>query len=284
MNEQQIAYRIKQELNRGLDLDAGKLTRLKTAREHALAHQRVESRIPVLAWADSAVGKLGGPSSLIPRMLLPMAVLVLCLVALNQCRESQVRRGADRGPAVGRLPRQGIRCMAKALIALALCLCISLPVAAAAPKKPPAWAELTPEQQQILAPLGPDWDKLEPARKRKWIGIAKRYPKMKPDEQARVQRRMQAWAKLTPKERQDARERYKKIKNLPPDKKEGLKQKWEEYNRLPEQERRKLGSTPRKPPTAAPAGAPDAPPAAAAPEEAPAAAGALTPSAPAATQ
>ncbi len=43
--------------------------------------------------------------------------------------------------------------MAKALIALALWLCISLPVAAAAPKKPPAWAELTPEQQQILAPL-----------------------------------------------------------------------------------------------------------------------------------
>jgi len=90
MNEQQIAYRIKQELNRGLDLDAGKLTRLKTAREHALAHQRVESRIPVLAWADSAVGKLGGPSSLIPRMLLPMAVLSLGLVAINQWRESQV--------------------------------------------------------------------------------------------------------------------------------------------------------------------------------------------------
>src|SRR6266704_3164467 len=74
---------------------------------------------------------------------------------------------------------------------------------------------------------------------------------MKPDEQARVQRRMQAWAKLTPKERQAARERYKKMEKLPPDKKLGLKQQWEEYNRLPEQERRKLGSTPRKP--AAPA-------------------------------
>ena len=32
MNEQQIAYRIKQYLNRGLDLGAGKLARLKAAR------------------------------------------------------------------------------------------------------------------------------------------------------------------------------------------------------------------------------------------------------------
>jgi len=39
MNEQQITYRIKQLLNRGLDLDAGKLARLKAAREAALAHQ-----------------------------------------------------------------------------------------------------------------------------------------------------------------------------------------------------------------------------------------------------
>src|SRR5437879_3977417 len=194
---------------------------------------------------------------------------------------------ADRRLATGCLSRQGIRCMAKASFALALWLCTSLSVLAATPqKKPPTWGELTQEQQQTLAPLAEDWNNLEPERKRKWIGIAKRYPKMKPDEQARVQRRMQAWAKLTPKERQEARERYKRIKNLPPDKKEGLKQKWEEYNRLPEQERRKLGSTPRKPSTAAPAApaeAPAVPPSApAAPADA--AAGPGTAPAPAATQ
>src|SRR5712671_2873290 len=169
---------------------------------------------------------------------------------------------ADRRLATGCLSRQGIRCMAKASFALALWLCTSLSVLAATPqKKPPTWGELTQEQQQILAPLEVDWDNLEPDRKRKWIGIAKRYPKMKPDEQARVQRRMQAWAKLTPKERQAARERYKKMENLPPDKKQGLKQQWEEYNRLPEQERLKLGSTPRKPP------APPRPPQSPAPAE-----------------
>ena len=90
MNEQQITYRIKQLLNRGLDLDDGKLARLKAAREAALARQRIESRVPVLAWADNLIGKSGGPSALIPRVLLPMAVLILGLIAVNQWRDSQL--------------------------------------------------------------------------------------------------------------------------------------------------------------------------------------------------
>ena len=90
MNEQQIAYRIKQLLNRGLDLDAGKLARLKAAREAALVRQRVGSRVRVWAWADNVIGKSGGPSALIPRLLLPMAVLILGLIAINQWRDTQV--------------------------------------------------------------------------------------------------------------------------------------------------------------------------------------------------
>ncbi len=90
MNEQQIAYRIKQLLNRGLDLDAGKLARLKESRERALACQHVESRVPILAWAGNAIGRSGGPSTLIPRLLLPMAVLILGLIAINQWRDNQV--------------------------------------------------------------------------------------------------------------------------------------------------------------------------------------------------
>src|SRR2546430_8647907 len=90
MNEQQIAYRIKQLRSRGLDLEAGKLARLKKSRERALAGQHVESRVPVLAWASNAIGRSGGPSALVPRLLLPMAVLVLGLIAINQWRDSQV--------------------------------------------------------------------------------------------------------------------------------------------------------------------------------------------------
>ena len=90
MNELQIAYRIKQHLNRGLDLDAGKLVRLRAAREQALARQRVESGIPVFAWAGNVLGKSGGLSTLVPRVLLPMAVLILGLIAINHWRDSQV--------------------------------------------------------------------------------------------------------------------------------------------------------------------------------------------------
>jgi hypothetical protein len=47
----------------------------------------------------------------------------------------------------------------------------------------PTWAELSPADQQVLAPLAPDWDKLEVQRKQKWLSIAKRYSTMPPPEQ-----------------------------------------------------------------------------------------------------
>src|SRR5437016_13172729 len=99
MNEQQIAYRIKQLLNRGLDLDAGKLARLKAAREAALVRQSVESRVRVWAWADNVIGKAGGPSALVPRLLLPMAVLILGLIAINQGRDPRVHAGMEESDA-----------------------------------------------------------------------------------------------------------------------------------------------------------------------------------------
>ena len=90
MNEQQIGYRIRQHLNQGLDdLGASRLARLKAVREQALARQRIAAR-PLVAWADNVIGRWGGPLSLVPRMLLPMAVLILGLVAVNQWRETQV--------------------------------------------------------------------------------------------------------------------------------------------------------------------------------------------------
>jgi hypothetical protein len=118
-----------------------------------------------------------------------------------------------------------------------------------APKKPaakakaqvrPAWAELTAQQQQVLAPLKADWESLEPERRRKWIGVASRYPKMTAQGQERVQRRMQVWAKLTPEQRRQARETYKQLVKVPPEKRGDLRQQWAEYQQLPQQERDSL--------------------------------------------
>ncbi len=120
--------------------------------------------------------------------------------------------------------------MAKALAALTLWLCIALSAfAAAADKKQPDWSQLTPEQQQILAPLASDWNNLDERRRKKWLLTAKRYPKMKPEAQQRLQTQMNDWAKLTPEQRAMARENYKKLAKQPPEKREAVKRNWQEH-------------------------------------------------------
>ena len=113
------------------------------------------------------------------------------------------------------------------------------------PQGRPVWAELTADQQMILAPLKADWESLEPERRRKWIGVAKRYPKMKLEEQERVQRRMQAWAKLSPEQRRQARENYRRIVKAPPEKRDKLREAWAEYQALPPAERQNLAPAPQ---------------------------------------
>ena len=125
--------------------------------------------------------------------------------------------------------------MAKTLVALIASLCIALSATAAqtgteakkaAPR--PAWSELTPAQQQVLAPLQADWDQLDTTRRKKWVSIADRYPTMKPAQQQRLQKRMQEWTQLTPEERRAARERYQSLKKLPPEQRREVKEKWQE--------------------------------------------------------
>ena len=120
----------------------------------------------------------------------------------------------------------------RALLAI-LVLCVAAGTAVAQTKRTerPAWAELTVEQQKVLAPLKQDWDAIERERKLKWLGIAKRYPAMMPAEQQRVQRRMQAWAKLTPQQRRQARENYKQLAKQQLVERDKLRDMWVEYQR-----------------------------------------------------
>jgi hypothetical protein len=114
-------------------------------------------------------------------------------------------------------------------------------VVKAAPKPitKPLWSELTPMQQQALAPLSTEWDKLEPVRKKKWLQIGNKYTSMKPDEQQRVQERIREWVKLTPEQRRVARESYARAKNLNPDQKSAH---WQQYQQLPEEQKKKLAT------------------------------------------
>ena len=137
--------------------------------------------------------------------------------------------------------------------ALALAALVALaPAVAAAPLKGPVWAELTVDQQQILAPLKPDWDRMDRQPRLKWVGIAKRYPIMTAREQRRIQTRMQRWAALTPEQRAVARNNYRKhVVTLAPEEKKDLQAKWQEYQALPADEKRSLASKAAEPKPAA---------------------------------
>jgi hypothetical protein len=125
--------------------------------------------------------------------------------------------------------------MVKTLGALIVCLCLAFSAAAAQSppeaKKAakPAWTELTPTQQKVLAPLQPEWETLDTLRRKKWVSIADRYPTMKPDQQDRLNKRMEEWAKLTPAERKAAREKYQNLKKQPPQRRDEVKRRWQEY-------------------------------------------------------
>jgi hypothetical protein len=127
--------------------------------------------------------------------------------------------------------------MAQALVALIIGLALAFPATAAQSKadarKParPAWTELTPAQQKILAPLAPEWDKMDQVRRKKWVEIAERYPRMKPQEQQRLQKRMANWVKLTPAQRAAARDKYQALKKLPPEKRKEVTAQWQRYQR-----------------------------------------------------
>ena len=132
-------------------------------------------------------------------------------------------------------------------------------------KKPvrPAWSELTPAQQKILAPLASEWDGMDATRRKKWVAIAVRYPKMKPPEQQRLQKNMADWANLTPAQRKAARDKYQTLKKLPPDKRREVAAQWKQYQQSLAAQPELSPSDPSAPPepqsAEAPAATPPAP-------------------------
>lgn len=121
------------------------------------------------------------------------------------------------------------------------------PVAPAVTK--PVWQELTPPQQQALAPLAGAWNTLSEAHKRKWLALSVNFPKLSTAEQAMLRSRMTEWAAMSPQQRTQARLNFGETKRMSPDDK---KAKWEAYQALPAEEKRKLATDAAvKPPTTA---------------------------------
>lgn len=141
------------------------------------------------------------------------------------------------------------------LTALAL-VAVGVVRAAEAPPvdRPPTWASLSPQQQQVLTPLRRDWATIEPDRKQKWIEVARRFPALPAAERQRVQERMAEWARMTPAERGRARLQFQQSRQIPA---EDRQARWEAYKALPDEEREELAR--RAKPASAPQAAPKKP-------------------------
>ena len=109
--------------------------------------------------------------------------------------------------------------------AQAASLKVTATASAPASKPAPRWAQLTPQQQQVLAPLAAEWDGFPDLQRYKLLGVAARYPKLTPQEQQRVRSRLQDWARLTPEQRRLARRNFKQLHELPQAERQALKDK-----------------------------------------------------------
>jgi hypothetical protein len=89
MNEMQFGNKVRQVLNRGLaGVEPAAAERLRAARAQALARQRAELS-PAMAWADNAVGRVGGWGGLAWRIVLPVALLVAGVAAVQYWQQNQ---------------------------------------------------------------------------------------------------------------------------------------------------------------------------------------------------
>lgn len=112
-----------------------------------------------------------------------------------------------------------------------------MPVASAL-TPPPTWAELTPAQLALLAPLAADWDQLSPEQRSKWLNATPMLAGLPAPDLERVHERMRAWSRLTPAERANARVAFQATRQMLDD--ERRRAKWEAYQALPPEKRKEL--------------------------------------------
>lgn len=103
----------------------------------------------------------------------------------------------------------------------------------------PNWTELTPAQQEALAPLASHWDAMSEGRRRKWIALSHNFKSLSGEEQEKLHSRMSEWAGLSAQERIQARLNFAQTKKLAPEEKRA---QWEAYQALSDEERKELAT------------------------------------------
>jgi hypothetical protein len=90
MNELRFGERVRQTLNQGMPLNAEISERLRAAREQALQRQLLARPETAPAWADNVLGRFGGLGGFSLRVLVPFAMLVIGLLAIQAWQEKLI--------------------------------------------------------------------------------------------------------------------------------------------------------------------------------------------------
>lgn len=115
---------------------------------------------------------------------------------------------------------------------------------------PPHWSDLTPAQQNALAPLAQSWNTLGETHRRKWILLSQNFAALPTAEKEKLYARMGEWASLSAQQRNQARQNFAATARLDPGNK---KAQWEAYQALSDEEKQRLAAKAYRPKGAAPA-------------------------------
>lgn len=89
MNEAEFAHKIRDRLDEGLDLRPDRSERLRTARERALARQRLGAPVAAVVARRGGTALLGGPGAVLTRIILPAVIVLAALFGYNEWQQAQ---------------------------------------------------------------------------------------------------------------------------------------------------------------------------------------------------
>ena len=102
----------------------------------------------------------------------------------------------------------------------------------------PAWKDLTPAQQAVIAPAlklqGLGFDQLPEARRAILLTGADRWLAMNQSQRAQATRQLQEWQAMSPAEKRLALERREQFRRMSPEEQQQLLQKQREFMLLPD--------------------------------------------------
>jgi hypothetical protein len=124
-------------------------------------------------------------------------------------------------------------------VALAAAAVVCVPVALA---QSGGFNQLSPRQQEALAPLKDKWTTLPADSQQKWLDVANKMPSMSPPERDRVRTRMGDWSRMSGEDRDRARSSFQEARQLPSEERQA---RWQAYQALPEEKRRELSEQAR---------------------------------------